>query len=64
MFGWKARTDAHPSTQQLADECEARALAAWANAWQARDELRRAVAEAARTADAVARLDHTLRHLR
>jgi hypothetical protein len=46
------------------DAAEARAVAGWLASHQTELELRRAVAEAVRAAEAVARLDHTLKYMR
>jgi hypothetical protein len=64
MFRRRPPVCRHQSLQALVDACETNALNDWLAARQMQYELQRTVAEAARVADAVARLDHVLQHLR
>jgi hypothetical protein len=64
MFRRRSPLGRHQSLQVLVDACETDALKDWLAARQMQYELQRTVAEAARVADAVARLHHVLQHLR
>ena len=64
IIGWRKPLFPGRSSHALVDAAEARAVAGWLASHQTELELRRAVAEAVRAAEAVARLDHTLKYMR
>lgn len=64
MHGWAWQGAWQPSVQVVADASEDRRLREWLGSRQVQNDLRRAIAEAERAADAAVRLELALRFLR